>query len=220
MTTSSVRLAHCDDAHLRGLRGRAARQVLADVMVIAWVVLVVGIARAAWLLGTRLEGSAQRLSSAGEAIRSTFMNAARNAAKLPVVGDGLAGAFSPGVRAGGSLASSGRELSDTVATLGFGTATAIVLIGATPVVLVWLTLRARWVVAARSALAARTVDTDLLALRALSRQPAQRLLSVCPDPVSAWRRHERAALDRLAALELEALGLRTPGSTPDGTTAG
>lgn len=89
------------------------------------------------------------------------------------------------------------------------------LIGAVPVVLVWLTLRVRWVLAARSALAVRTIDTDLLALRALTRQPAQRLLSVCPDPATAWRNHQRAALDRFAALELEALGLRAPSSAPD-----
>ncbi len=197
------------------LRGRAARQVLADVLVIAWVVLIVGIARAAWLLVVRLEGFAQRLSGVGEAIHGTFVDAARSAAKLPVVGGGLARAFGPGARAGDSLVSSGRELSDTISAFAFGAAAAIVLIGVVPVVLVWLTLRVRWVLAARSALAVRAVDTDLLALRALTRQPAQRLLSVCPDPTTAWRRQERAALDRLAALELATLGLRSPSSTPD-----
>jgi hypothetical protein len=159
--------------------------------------------------------SAQRLSGAGEAIHGTFVGAARSAAKLPVVGDGLARAFGSGVRAGESLASSGRELSGTVTTLGFGTGTVILLIGAAPVVLVWLTLRMRWVLAVHSALAVRPVNTDLLALRALTRQPARRLLSVCPHPADAWRRHEQAVLDRLAALELERLGLRAPSSTPD-----
>lgn len=191
------------------------RQALADVVAIVWVVLVVGIARAAWLLVARLEGSAQQLSGAGETIRSTFLAAARSAAKVPVLGDGLAGAFGPGARAGQSLASSGRELSGTVAILGVGTGVAIVLIGAVPVVVVWLIFRVRWVLAARSALAIRALDTDLLALRALIRQPVQRLLSVCPDPARAWRSHERAALDQLAALELGRLGLRAPSSGPD-----
>jgi hypothetical protein len=197
------------------LRGRAARQVLADVLVIVWIVLVVGIARVAWVQVIQLEGSAQQLSGAGKAIRSTFMDAARSAARVPVVGDGLASAFGPGARAGDALVSSGRELSNTVATLSFGITAVIGLIGVVPVVLVWLTLRVRWVLAARSALALRAVGTDLLALRALTRQPAQRLLSVCPDPTTAWRRRERATLDRLAALELETLGLRPPSSTPD-----
>lgn len=197
------------------LRGRAVRQVLADVLVVVWVVLVVGFARAAWVLTARLDSSAQRLSGAGETIRSTFIDATRSAARVPLVGDALARAFGPGARAGESLVSSGRELSGTVAALGFGIAAAIVLIGAVPVVLVWLALRVRWVLAARSALTIRAVDTDLLALRALTRQPAHRLLSVCPDPASAWRSHQRAALDRLAALELGTLGLRAPSSTPD-----
>jgi hypothetical protein len=195
------------------LPGRAVRQLLGDVLMVVWVVVVVGIARAAGVLVARLEGSAQRLSGAGEAIRGTFVDAARSAAKVPVVGDGLAAAFGPGVRAGESLVSSGKELSGTVAALGFGIGTGIVLIGAVPVVLVWVTLRVRWVLAAHSALAVRTVDTDLLALRALTRQPAQRLLSVCPDPANAWRRREQAALDSLAELELETLGLRAPSST-------
>ncbi|MGH3840206.1 MAG: hypothetical protein ACRDS0_01985 [Pseudonocardiaceae bacterium] len=80
------------------LRGRAARQVLADLLVVVWVVLVVGIARAAWVLVTRLEGSAQRFSGAGETISGTFMDAARSAAKVPIVGHDLAGAFGPGAR--------------------------------------------------------------------------------------------------------------------------
>ncbi|MGH3827291.1 MAG: hypothetical protein ACRDQX_08980 [Pseudonocardiaceae bacterium] len=95
-----------------------ARQVLADVLAVVWVVLVVGIARAAWVLVIRLEGSTQWFSGAGEAIRGTFLGAARSAAKVPVVGDGLAGAFGPGARTGQSLASSGRGLSGTVALLG------------------------------------------------------------------------------------------------------
>jgi hypothetical protein len=89
------------------LRSRAVWQVLADVLVVVWVVLVVGIARTAWLLMARLEGSAQRFSGAGEAIRGTFVDAARSAARVPLAGDGLAGAFGPGARAGESLASSG-----------------------------------------------------------------------------------------------------------------
>ncbi|HEY6423288.1 MAG TPA: hypothetical protein VIY28_08615 [Pseudonocardiaceae bacterium] len=196
-------------------RGRATRQVVADMLVVAWVVLVVVMARAAWVLVGRLGSSAQRFTGAGEAIRGTFEDAARSAAKVPVVGDRLAGAFGPGVGAGETLASSGRELSHAAGAFAFGTAVAIVLIGAVPVVLVWLTLRVRWVIAARSALAARAVDTDLLAFRALTRQPIRRLLSVCAEPATAWRRNERTALDRLAALELAALGLRAPSPTRD-----
>ena len=196
-------------------RGRAARQLLADVLVLIWVVLVVEIARAAFRLIARLQGPGQGLKGAGEAIHDAFLNAAQRAVKAPLIGDGLASAFHVGARAGDSLTSSGRAFSDTVSTLAFGTAVAIVLIGVLPPVLVWLTLRIRWIAAARSALAVRATDLDLLALRALTRRPMQQLLSICPDPAAAWRRDDRAALRKLAALELRMLGLREPSQIPD-----
>jgi len=73
----------------------------------------------------------------------------------------------------------------------------------------------RRITAARPALAARATDIDLLALRALTRRPIQHLLNICPDPAAAWRRDDRATLHRLAALELQTLGLREPNQTPD-----
>ncbi|MBV9141121.1 MAG: hypothetical protein JO115_09410 [Pseudonocardiales bacterium] len=196
-------------------RGRAARQVLADVLVLMWVVLVVEMARVAFTLIARLHTPGQRLSGAGQAIHDAFVDAVRSAAKSPVLGGGLARAFDTGARAGNSLTSSGQALSDTVSTLALGTAVAIVVIGVLPPVLVWLTLRIRWITAARSALAVRAVDIDLLALRALTRRPMRRLLTICPDPAAAWRRDDRTALRKLAALELRMLGLREPSQIPD-----
>lgn len=195
--------------------GRAARQLLADVLVLTWVVWVVEIARAAFTLIARLQAPGQGLRGAGKTIHDAFLDAVRSAAKAPVIGDGLASAFGTGARAGDSLTSSGQAFSDTVSTLALGTAVAIVFLGVLPPVLVWLTLRIRWIVAARSALAVRAIDIDLLALRALTRRPIQRLLNICPDPAAAWRHDDRAALRRLAALELRTLGLREPSQIPD-----
>lgn len=196
-------------------RGRAARQLLADVLVLTWIVLIVEIARAAFTLIARLQAPGQGLSGVGKAIHDAFVDAARSAAKEPVIGRGLASAFDTGARAGNSLTPPGQAFSDTISTLAFGTAVAIVVIGALPPALVWLTLRIRWITAARSALAVRAVDIDLLALRALTRRPMRRLLNICPDPAAAWRRDDRAALRKLAALELRMLGLREPSQLPD-----
>jgi hypothetical protein len=77
-----------------------------------------------------------------------------------------------------------------------------------PVVVVWLTLRVRWVRAAASARTARSADPDLLALHALTRRPTRLLLEVTPEPGAAWRNGDPAVVAGLAALELEALGLR------------
>ncbi len=59
-------------------------------------------------------------------------------------------------------------------------------------------------------MAARARDLDLLALRALAHQPTRQLLRVTGDPAAAWRRDDTAVVRELAALELRALGLRSP----------
>ena len=84
-----------------------------------------------------------------------------------------------------------------------------------PVLMVWLPLRARYAQLARSAVTARAIDTDLLALRAITRRPVRRLLKIAPDPAAAWRRDDRAVVRALAALELRSLGLRSPRTPPD-----
>jgi hypothetical protein len=78
------------------------------------------------------------------------------------------------------------------------------------VVLGWLPLRLRWIRRATLAasLRARPSGRDLLALRALTRQPLRRLVAIHPDPATAWRDGENAAMESLAALELRTLGLR------------
>ena len=190
--------------------GRAALQVLADVGVLAWVVVVVQFVRATHATVLRLVSPAERLSGAGEAVRRSFESAARAASSVPFVGDDLARALGTGTAAGDDLTASGRELASTVATAATGTATIVALVGILPVVAVWLLLRTRWVRVAGSAMVARDASPDLLALRALARQPAHRLLDLTPDPAGAWRRSDPAAVTALAALELTALGLRTP----------
>jgi hypothetical protein len=188
--------------------GRALLQLLADAGVIVWVVFVVQVARAARDVVLQLQDPARRLTGAGDAIRGAFDNAAATAASVPFVGDDLARALGAGSSAGDSLSSSGRELAATAATAGTAVAAAILLLGVLPVVAVWLTLRVRWVLAAASARAAQATDPDLLALRALTRRPTRRLLAVTPEPGAAWRGGDPAAVAALAAVELDALGLR------------
>ncbi|MDT7708583.1 MAG: hypothetical protein QOG20_4190 [Pseudonocardiales bacterium] len=189
---------------------RLLRQVLADVLVVAWVVLVVTVARAAYDLVQQLRSPALTLVTAGEAIRSTFAGAADTAGRVPVVGDDLARSLGTGAGAGASLAAAGREQVQTVTDAALGTAVGIVVLAALPVVLVWLTVRVRYARAARSAVVARRVDSDLLALRALAHMPVRRLLAVSDDPAAAWRRDDRDVVHRLAELELRSLGLRSP----------
>ena len=188
--------------------GRAARQLLADLLVIAWVALIWFTARAAKHFIERSEDPARSLQSAGESVSSTFAEAARTAAEIPLIGGDLAKALDLGTGAGASLTASGQQQVETIATVALSVAGAIVVIGVVPVVLVWLAVRVRYARTAASAATARARDIDLLALRALAHQPTRRLLAVSAEPAGAWRRDDRATVHALANLELRALGMR------------
>ncbi|OZM82641.1 hypothetical protein [Pseudonocardia sp. MH-G8] len=194
---------------------RAFLQLLADVLAIGWVTLCVLVARAAHGVVLRLQEPARALAGAGDSISGAFDGAARTASEVPFVGDDLARALATGTGAGDSLTTAGQEQVETIAAVALGTGVVVVLLGALPVLLVWLPLRLRYARLARSAVAARAVDTDLLALRAIARRPVRQLLAVSPDPAAAWRRDDRGVVRALAALELRSLGLRAPRTPPD-----
>jgi hypothetical protein len=187
---------------------RLFRQLVADVFVVAWVVLVVTVARWAYDLIQRLQAPARALVDAGDAIRRAFEGAAGTAGSVPTVGDDLARALGTGTGAGTSLADAGREQVQAITDVAMGVAVGIVVLAAVPVVLYWLTVRVRYARAARSAVIVRSVDDDLLALRAMAHMPVRRLLAVSDDPAAAWRRDDREVVRGLAELELRSLGLR------------
>lgn len=199
---------------------RLARQILGDISAIAWVVGWILIGRFVYNLVTRLQGPAEAIGQAGTFIGDTFGRAAESTDGLPLIGDRLAEALGTGTSAGASLAAAGQAQSETVATMALGLAVVIAVIGILPMLTLWLPLRLRYARAAGSALAARAIDSDLLALRALTTKPVRKLVAVDPDPAAAWRSGNAAAIDRLAALELAELGLRAPGRPAPRAPAG
>ena len=186
--------------------GRVVLQVLGDLAVLAWVVLVVVLARVVRAAVLMLDVLARRLSGAGDSISRSFDAAARTANGVPIVGGDLSRALGSVTDTGDSLASSGRDLTGVIDTVGLAVAVAIVVVGVVPVVAVWLALRVRWVLAARSALLA---GPDLLALRALTCRSTAALRRVAPEPAAAWRHGDEDVVAALAAVELGALGLRS-----------
>jgi hypothetical protein len=195
--------------------GRAGLQLLADLLVVGWIWLTVVVARAVHDFVLGMQEPARTLAGAGESIRGAFDDAARTASNVPFVGDDLARALGAGTGAGDSLVNAGREQMEAIARVAVGTTVATVLLGVMPVLLMWLPLRVRYARQARSAVTARAVDSDLLALRAITRRPVRALLRIAPDPAASWRRNERAVVHDLAALELRSLGLRAPRTPPD-----
>jgi hypothetical protein len=187
-------------------------QLLADAAAIGWLFVVVQFAMAARDLVLRLHAPATGLADAGTAIGDAFATAARTAQNVPFIGGPLADALRTGQAAGLSMTQLGQEQYDAVTSFGAGTGLVLVLVGALPLVLGWLPLRVHYARTARAAADCRERDLSLLALRALTSVPVGRLRKVAEDPAAAWRRDDRDAVIRLAALELGRLGLRAPRS--------
>jgi hypothetical protein len=204
---------------------RLALQVLTDVLVVAWVVLCVLVARASHAVVLRLGDPGVGMARAGESMRTAFDDAASTASNIPLIGEDLARALLSGSDAGNTLVNTGEQQVETIQTMATGTATSVVLVGALPVVLVWLLFRIRYARRASSAVLIRQTDTDLLALRALTHLPVRQLLAATAardpaagpplDPASAWRAGDRLTMYRLAELELRSLGLWAPSRPPD-----
>jgi hypothetical protein len=189
---------------------RFLRQVLADVVVLAWV--------AGWIwLGVQVHDTVQRLRgpgdglvNAGSGLRDTFRDAATSAGKVPFVGGQLADTLGTGVHAGSTLVDAGNGEIGIAESLAFWLPVALVLGPVLFALAIWLPLRLRY---ARSAGAVRQLGRldggeDLLALRALTRLPLRTLARVSEDPAGDWRKGRRKVIGELAALEQNALGLR------------
>jgi hypothetical protein len=199
---------------------RRTRQFVADVAVLTWVAVVVSLAILLHDAVLALQGPGRQLGGAGQTVRDTFTGAADTASSVPFVGDDLARALSTGTRAGDSLVAAGDQEVAAIDALASGLAWAVVLLAVVPVLATWITLRVRWMLAARAVLLLRDglgrsgwgrdgADADLLALRALAFASPRRLARV-PGAASGWRRGDPHVLARLAELELGRLGLRGP----------
>jgi hypothetical protein len=192
--------------------GRRTRQVLVDLLVAAWVVLWVLVARWVHGLVMTLAAPAAPLRDAGTSLRDRMTEAAATVTEIPLVGDRLDAPFTGAAGVGSDLVQAGDSLERSVSTVAWVVS---LMTAATPVllvVLVWLVVRVAW--ARRAAALGRELDDpesiELLALRALVRQDPRRLQTVFADPVGVFRSGDPASLRRLADLELATVGLRTP----------
>jgi hypothetical protein len=191
---------------------RRTGQLLADVGVLLWVAVWVWAGRQVHDVFVQLRAPADSLTTAGDAVHDSLTGAGDQAARLPLVGDGLKGWLDQAAGSGTTLRTAGADMAATiedVATwLGWVTAVVPILIVAG----LWLWLRARFV--RRATTAQRFIDSsddlDLFALRALANQPMTALARISPDPAGAWRRQETDVVRALAALALRDEGLRPP----------
>lgn len=186
---------------------RLARQLVADLLALAWLLVfcLVGLHIRDQLL--RLRAPATGLVDAGAAIGEAFGIAAQGASMVPFIGDTLAGALRSGQSAGQALSGAGQEQLDLVSTVATNSAMVAVLLGILVPAVLWLPIRLRYARAAGEAAALRTGDPDLLALRALTNAPLRQLRTIAEKPAAAWRAADPTTLTALATLELNRLGL-------------
>ena len=200
-------------------------QILSDVAAIATVAIAVWVSQQVQAAIASLGGFGRQIEDAGSGLATTMEDAGEALQQVPLVGDGIAQPFRDASGSADDLAVAGAALTSGIETLAAVVGTALWLLPTLLVAIAWLLPRLRFALRARasSRLAQTREGRDLLALRALTRQPMGKLLQAVPDPVAALRTADEPALSALAALELRSAGVRAearPGTGPGAGLAG
>ncbi len=192
---------------------RLLGQLLGDLLVVVLVYLAVRLGQGTHARVAELAGPGREAEEQALALNGRLRGAAGNLDDAPLVGDTIAAPFRDLAGTSRDFAATAQSYQDTVERLAV---LAGVLVAAAPIVIllaVWLPRRLAWVVEASSAsrLARRSPGAaDLLAVRAMARQPLRRLARLDPEVVRGWRVGDPTATEELALLELSELGLRRP----------
>ena len=194
------------------LSGRRLVQILADLGLLAWVVLWAWVGRRVHDVTMALAEPGRQLQGAGAGFRDTLNAAGDGVDNLPVLDDRVADPFRGAAGAGTDIERAASDLVSAVERvallLGWTTALVPILV----VGLWWAWSRGRFV--RRASAAQRFIDADddldLFALRAMANQPMAALAKVSSDPSGAWRRGDRDTIRALALLELRESWLRPP----------
>jgi hypothetical protein len=191
--------------------------VLADVLLLAWAVGCVFAALLVHRSVLRLAEPGRQLQAAGGQLADGMHRAGEQLGQVPLVGERARSPFDQLASSAQPLQQAGADLVTGVERLALVSA---LLAGVVPflvVGIVWFLGRYRFVRTARMATAFLDDDADLslLALRALTRQPLDRLARLGPDPVGGWRSGDPRLIHALASLELAEHGLHLRRGTPD-----
>ncbi|MFD7307456.1 hypothetical protein [Promicromonospora sp. NPDC059942] len=187
---------------------RGARQVLGDLLLLAWVAAWAWAGREVWAATLELGRPGLATAGAADDMAARFHDVEGRIDGIPGVGDDLAAPFSGAADAAESLAEAGRSQAETVADVALLVGLAVFLVPVLLLAVVYVPLRVRFVRRASAGRRLVGADPALLALRALTNQPLRALNRISDDPVRAWRDGDPDVVRRLADLELRALGLK------------
>jgi hypothetical protein len=194
---------------------RRTRQIVGDLLVVAWVVVWVAIARSVHAVISQLAAPGRTLESAGTSLEDGLTSAGEQISGVPLIGGQLEAPFTAAAGAASSITAAGISLQEAVAQVALVTAVVVAAWPIAVVLVTWLRARIRFAVRARAVqrLVAGGAGLDLFALRALAHQPLRVLAGVSADPAGDWRRNDPDVVRRLADLELGAAGIAVPRRT-------
>ncbi len=191
------------------LPARRTRQIIADVLVLLWVVIWVrtGFAVRDTVLGAL--GPARSLEAAGDSLQGSLADVAARVEGIPLLGEAISTPFDAAAAAGETMRQAGADLVAYVDRTALIAGVTTALLPVVLVVLPWLLFRIAFARRARALtlLLASEDPLDLLALRALATQPVGTLTRVSPTPAHDWRIGRPDVVAQLAALELRRAGV-------------
>ncbi len=186
-----------------------ARQIIADAVALAVVILSIVIAVTVVEAIRALGSFGRDLERAGESFAGNLADAGEQLGGVPLVGESIRVPLDEAAGAGEAVAQAGRDQQALVESVAVGTGWVLVLMPMIALALLWLIPRLLF--ARRSGLLRRMLaaglTADTLAARAIARQPLTRLAGIHPDPAAAWRAGDTRVVRDLAALELRRAGV-------------
>jgi hypothetical protein len=190
---------------------RRSRQAVADVLSLVGLVLCMWLGTTVHDTTEKLVGPGERIESAGVELSQRMDEAASAVDGIPAVGDEVAEPFSDASGVGQRIEDAGVQQQEVVRRLATVLGWTTGGLPAVVLLLAWLPLRLRFTRLAAEArlLRGSSAGIDLLALRALARQPISVLLRTSDAPVDGWRREDPDVVSSLAALELAGLGVQS-----------
>ncbi|HEV8648926.1 MAG TPA: hypothetical protein VG276_05850 [Actinomycetes bacterium] len=184
-----------------------ARQVVTDLLVVAWATTWVLAGLTLKRLLDKLAGPGRTLRDAGSELAGSAGSIQDRVGRIPVVGDELRAPFGRVGDVGRTLVRAGETQQQVVHDLALWLGLVVAVLPVALVLLWWGPRRWRWVTEASAAsrFRAGVSDLELFALRAVANRPLRELRRVSADPAADLAAGDYEAL---AALELRALGLR------------
>ena len=194
-------------------QGARLATIAGDVLALVWIAVWFEVADAVRDAVQALAAPARRLQGAGSDLAGSLGDASRKASEVPLVGERLTAPLDQAGRASGEVAQAGAAGAVAVDRLALVLAVVITLLALVPLLTSWLPRRVRWIADASAAARLRsTAEADGLQLLAIRAAARRSLVGVAygrrvGEPFVVG---DADAVAALAAVELQALGLRAP----------